>query len=139
MITIVERLKQYIDFKGIAVSSAERDIGVSNATLSKPFKSKTTIKTDTLEKFLIHYNDINPIWLLTGEGDMIKECNAPRLVEQTDVYMDLAIARLEIINSLKLRVQDLEKEMEDRKKQNPKLTLYDAVAEPKPELSGKNH
>ena len=43
------------------------EIGVSNGTLSKPFNAKTTIKTNTLEKFLITYKDINPGWLLTGE------------------------------------------------------------------------
>ncbi len=64
MKTIVEKLKEYLDNKGIAVSVAEKEIGLSNGSLSKPFNTGTTIKTDTLEKFLIHYNDINSDWLL---------------------------------------------------------------------------
>lgn len=75
MNTIVERLKKYIDYKGVAVSVAEKNIGVSNSSLSKPFKFKTTIKTDTLEKFLIFYSDISPEWLLTGRGEMLKPIN----------------------------------------------------------------
>jgi phage repressor protein C with HTH and peptisase S24 domain len=72
METIVSRLKHYLDFKNISVSVAETEIGISNASLSKPFKNGTTIKTDTLEKFLITYNEISPEWLLTGRGDMLK-------------------------------------------------------------------
>jgi len=63
MTTIVERLKQYLDSKGISVSSAEKESGISNGTLAKSFNSGTTIKTDTLEKFLNKYTDINPVWL----------------------------------------------------------------------------
>ena len=73
MKTIVERIKEYLEFKGVSPSSAELKIAVSNGTLSKPFNSGTTIKTNTLEKFLNIYNDINPEWLLTGNGLMIKD------------------------------------------------------------------
>lgn len=68
MKTIVEKLKEYLDNKGIAVSVAEKEIGLSNGSLSKPFNSGTTIKTDTLEKFLIHYADINSDWLLRDKA-----------------------------------------------------------------------
>ena len=72
METIVNRLKSYLDFRNISVSVAESVIGLSNASLSKPFKNGTTIKTDTLEKFLITYKEINSDWLLTGKGSMLK-------------------------------------------------------------------
>ncbi|TDS50720.1 S24 family peptidase [Myroides indicus] len=73
MKSIVTKLKQYLEHKEIAISYAEKEIGVSNGTLSKPFKNNTTIKTDTLEKFLNKYSDINPEWLLTGKGEMLKD------------------------------------------------------------------
>lgn len=73
MDSIVNRLKEYLLYKGISPSVAETEINVSNGTLSKPFNSGTTIKTNTLEKFLESYKDINPEWLLTGIGNMSKE------------------------------------------------------------------
>ncbi|WP_185284939.1 S24 family peptidase [Elizabethkingia anophelis] len=73
MDSIVNRLKEYLSHKGISTSAAEMDINLSNGTLSKPFNAGTTIKTNTLEKFLSVYKDINPEWLLIGSGKMIKE------------------------------------------------------------------
>jgi phage repressor protein C with HTH and peptisase S24 domain len=72
MDTIVQNLKRYLDFKGISVSAAEKKINLSNGSLSKPFNANTTIKTDTLEKFLNSYSDLSSEWLLTGHGDMLK-------------------------------------------------------------------
>ena len=85
MSLIVIRLKEYLDFKGIKYATAETSIGVSNGSLSKPFKLKTTIKTDTLEKFLSVYTDINPIWLLTGEGKKTKEINFEHSEDKEDI------------------------------------------------------
>ena len=73
MDTIVSRLKDYLEYKDISVSIAEKEVGVSNASLSKPFKNGTSIKTDTLEKFLKVYNDINSEWLFGGVMPMIKK------------------------------------------------------------------
>ena len=69
METIVSRLRSYLEFRNVSISSAESYIGLSNASLSKPFKNGTTIKTDTLEKFLESFSDINPEWVLTGKDD----------------------------------------------------------------------
>ncbi|MCT3661082.1 LexA family transcriptional regulator [Elizabethkingia anophelis] len=73
MDSIVNRLKEYLAYKGVSTSAAEIEINVSNGTLSKPFNAGTNIKTNTLEKFLSNYKDIDPAWLLTGIGKMIKE------------------------------------------------------------------
>lgn len=73
MKNIVGRMQDYLTYKDIKPAQAETAIGVSNGTLSKPFKNGTTIKTDTLEKFLKIYTDINKEWLLTGDSSMIRE------------------------------------------------------------------
>lgn len=68
---ILERLKQYIDFKGISISAFEKSIGMSNASFGKSLKNKGAIGTDKLENILNVYTDISPIWLISGVGDMI--------------------------------------------------------------------
>ncbi|KQT17689.1 peptidase S24 [Chryseobacterium sp. Leaf404] len=78
-------MKEYLDFKGVSVSVAEKEIGVANGTLSKPFKANTTIKTDTLEKFLNVYTDINPFWVLDGSKAMIKS-DVESIKENVQVY-----------------------------------------------------
>ena len=68
---ILERLKQYIDFKGISVAAFERSIGMANASFGKSLKKQGAIGTDKLENILNIYPDISPMWLLKGIGDMI--------------------------------------------------------------------
>lgn len=69
---IVERIKEYMDHKGISVAAFERSIGMSNASFGKSLKNKGAIGTDKLENILNRYSDISPLWLLTGEGNMLK-------------------------------------------------------------------
>lgn len=69
---ILERLKEYIDYKKIAISAFEKSIGMSNASFGKSLKSGGAIGTDKLENILKIYNDINIHWLFSGEGNMIK-------------------------------------------------------------------
>lgn len=86
MINIVEKLQEYLSFKNISVAAAEREIGLSNASLSKPFRAKTTIKTDTLEKFLFAYNDINPMWLMDHSPEMLLKSENGHVNEPMQVY-----------------------------------------------------
>lgn len=86
MQSIVTRLKEYLDHIGVNTSSAEIAIGVSNGSLSKPFNKDTTIKTDTLEKFLTKYTDISSDWLLRGKGSMIVKGGLDLVNETRAVY-----------------------------------------------------
>ena len=81
---IVERLRLYLTFKDVSVSVAEQKIGISNASLSKPFNNNTTIKTDTLEKLLNIFDDISSEWLLTGKGNMLKSMEGLTYVSEPE-------------------------------------------------------
>jgi phage repressor protein C with HTH and peptisase S24 domain len=69
---IVERIKQFIDEKGIAISAFEKSVGMSNASFGKSLKNGGAIGTDKLENILSIYPDLSPSWLLTGEGSMLR-------------------------------------------------------------------
>lgn len=137
MSAIVTRLKSYLIFKNIAVSTAEAEIRLSNASLSKPFKNGTAIKSDTLEKFLNVYDDINPEWLLTGQGRMLKKDAVPVVPEIDFTQKELAEARLDVINGLKFKIATLEKTISDMRYARSETFLHTNVAEPAPELIGK--
>lgn len=70
---ILERIKEYIDHKGISISAFEKSIGMGNASFGKSLKNNGAIGTDKLENILNIYSDINPAWLLTGKGNMLKQ------------------------------------------------------------------
>ncbi len=93
---IVNRIKEYLENKGIPINRAEKEVGLSTGSLSKPISGGKTIKTNTLEKFLNKYNDINPEWLLTGTGDMLKSTEPPENVQVFKTKTDRLIERQEI-------------------------------------------
>jgi len=67
-----QKIKQYIDFKGVRISVFEREIGMSNGSFASQLKNNKTIGVDKLENILKKYADINAEWLLTGQGSMLK-------------------------------------------------------------------
>ena len=73
---ILQRIKQYIDHKGISVAAFERSISMSNASFGKSLKTGGAIGSDKLENILNIYKDLSPTWLLTGDGDMILDRNS---------------------------------------------------------------
>lgn len=68
---ITERLKQFIDSINVSISAFEKSIGMSNASFRKIYNNNGAIGSDKLERILNTYPQLNPLWLLTGEGSMI--------------------------------------------------------------------
>lgn len=73
-----DRLKQYLEFKGIAIFKAENECGLSSSSLSKALPNAErgiegkSIGSDNLEKILSTYTDLSSEWLLRGVGSMIR-------------------------------------------------------------------
>lgn len=67
----IERFKEYLDYKGIANYSAEKDCGLSNGLIKNALKAGSALGSDKLEKILNVYSDLSAEWLLRGVGSMI--------------------------------------------------------------------
>lgn len=70
--TTIHRIKEYIDYKGISVRLFEKSIGMSNGSFASQLKNDKTIGVDKVENILHIYSEINPDWLLTGTGPMLR-------------------------------------------------------------------
>ena len=68
---IKERIKEFIDFKGITQYQFYQETGIGKGTLNK----HSGLGEDGLMKVLNRYKDINIVWLITGEKPMLKEEN----------------------------------------------------------------
>ncbi|TXI14648.1 MAG: hypothetical protein E6Q66_05980 [Pedobacter sp.] len=67
MSKIIHRIKQAIDFKGIGVREFCNMIGVSHGFLTK----EREIGNEKVSKIIDILPEIDPIWLLTGKGEML--------------------------------------------------------------------
>lgn len=73
MAKIVDRIGEYIHAKSISIRSLETSIGASNGAIGRAINKGSDIATEWLSKIIEIYPDINPQWLLTGEGPMLND------------------------------------------------------------------
>ena len=74
--TVKERLTKFIDFNGISVREFERRANLSNGYIKSLRKSPTI---DKMQSIIHAFPELNQDWLLTGEGEMLKQ--TPNAVE----------------------------------------------------------
>lgn len=126
MSNTLQRLKQYIDYKGLSLRGFEQSIKISNGSFTNQLKNGKTIGVDKLENILRIYEELNPDWVLTGKGAMLREEpqeNEPiqdsylvELYEVNKKYTGLLEEKLkatqEQLNSCKEELEQLRKEVE---------------------------
>ena len=61
---MIDRILQFIDYKGISKLSFYKEVGLSNGFLDK----NKSIGSEKLVKILNSYPEIEPLWLLLGQG-----------------------------------------------------------------------
>lgn len=72
MKTVNERLREYLRLKGITQAEASSKLNISIQRLNN-WLTDTSIPMYSLTDILNHYPDLNSEWLLTGEGEMLKD------------------------------------------------------------------
>ena len=70
---IVDRLKLFIEAKGISLNEFDKSIGVSSGYIGKHVRGEGSIGSHILEKIFAVYPELSVRWLLTGEGEMLEK------------------------------------------------------------------
>ena len=130
-----DRVKQYLEYKGITKYKFYQKTKLSNKFLD----NSSNMGTNKAEIILRYYPDINPVWLLTGKGNMLlvesasepdiktehtvtdNECKVckekdARLKMQEETIKDLKYDKAELREQLletKLRLEEAYRELND--------------------------
>jgi hypothetical protein len=68
----IERISEYLIYKNITPRRFEQTVKLSNGYFQKQLKNRGSVGSDILIKISETYNDLKILWVLTGEGSMIR-------------------------------------------------------------------
>ncbi len=113
--TVKERLKFFMQSKHIGQAAFEKAVGLSNGYVNN---IRQSIQPDKIQKIALVYPELNTGWLLTGEGNMLKEVTPPvldlnfdRLIEVAEIN---AAANRQNAESLSRMISLLEAEKKEK-------------------------
>ena len=117
---IKDRINELRNAKSLSVKAFEQEIGISNGLWEKA----KSLSEDVLIKVIDRYPEINPCWLLKGEGDMFGGDNDRN-------------SSIDIVDALKAENESLKKEIavlktmqgKDDKTLEIAMKLYQALGE----------
>ena len=129
---IIDRIVKFIKHKNLSMRAFDNSIGVGNGYTSKQAKTKASVGSDVLERIIEKYPDLSPLWLVTGEGDMVID---PKKITD-EPFPDYGNSIDEIIeNKIKRIVEQQFKEFSDKLENFP--TLEQISLEIQKNLKGK--
>jgi hypothetical protein len=73
---IKDRILQYLETKGITKYAFYKDSGTTRGILDQ----ETGISEENIARFLAYAKDVSPLWLLTGEGNMLHGENTHQVI-----------------------------------------------------------
>jgi hypothetical protein len=73
MLKTIDRLTQFIQYAGLSARQFDLSIGAGNGYTLRMKKNHASIGSDVIETIIRTYPQLNLIWLMTGEGEMIKK------------------------------------------------------------------
>ena len=68
----IDRFVEYMKIKGLNDNKVTLECGLSQGLLGQARTGKSDLGAKTIDKILNKYQDLNKVWLLTGEGEMLK-------------------------------------------------------------------
>ncbi|TAD82872.1 MAG: XRE family transcriptional regulator [Bacteroidetes bacterium] len=68
----LQAFKHVAEQNGLTISGLEAQLGASKGVFSRALANGTDIQSKWLLKLVENYPDLNPEWLLTGKGAMLK-------------------------------------------------------------------
>ena len=111
----IERISMYLQFRNISPHAFEKKIKLSNGYYSKQLRNKGSVGSDILIKIHEHFPDLNMLWVLTGEGNMVDESRAVKSALAEEFTYKFEVENLKLQN-LQEDVDQLNTVIKDKEK-----------------------
>ena len=73
----IKRFSQYMEYKGLNDNQVTTQCNLGVGVIGGAKAGKSDLGAKTIAKILEKYQDLNRVWLLTGEGEMLNTNNLP--------------------------------------------------------------
>ena len=121
----IDRFDKYMIFSGLNDNKVTVQLGLSVGVIGKSRQEGRDLSANVIEKILNYYNELNGVWLLTGEGEMLNKSEQNALTdvievnweERAKLWEKIAGERLTIIELLKDKIMALENALSETKAQ----------------------
>lgn len=110
---------QFIQYAGLSARQFDLSIGAGNGYTLRMKKNNASIGSDVIENIIKTYPQLNVVWLLTGEGAMLKEDKESEILDfdQLPKAQQLEIERI------------IEQKIRERQEQELQRLLKEVTAE----------
>ena len=102
--TVKERLIAFIEFKGITKNKFEALCGLSKRYVSNISRS---ISPDVAEKISLTFPELNMGWVMTGEGEMVKDSPVKKS-EAVTIPMDVLRLNLNLTETIRQQQETIQ-------------------------------
>jgi len=111
-----ERIKKFMEYKGISPSELADSIGVQRSNVTHVLKNRNKPSFQFIEKMLQVYPELNAKWLLLGQGSMIE--NSTKNKTLFDQLTDNVASTPKALPSEKLQVNEPKEEVTNLENKN---------------------
>lgn len=98
----IDRFDKYMLYKGLNDNKVTNELSLSIGLIGKSRKGTRDLSNSVIEKILNFYTDLSPAWLLTGEGEMLKQIQqeqAPGQPRSEEYWKELIASQQRTIES----------------------------------------
>lgn len=94
---VIDRLMEFLEISGLSNYQFEHMTDVANGYLRKQVMGKGSIGSDILQRIYVAFPELNFIWLLFGQGEMINDGNRRSLLFSPEDMISMLHSRIDIL------------------------------------------
>lgn len=131
----IERISLYLQFRKISPHAFEKKIKLSNGYFSKQLRHLGSVGSDILIKIHFAYPELDILWILIGEGQMIMKESRASHVSQSNVVEDISSRYSTENKKMKLLENDFDKLQIALRDKEKIIGLYEFMLNGNPPIS----